>query len=128
MQREYDCPGATGRGRKPFLNAGNLGHARQEDEDMTARAGIIELFFNDRDQRFGTGRLVDRPIVDNYGMRSPFGPDNRAIVEKSRDRLGVERGGHDNQNQVGTNLAADLAQAVPAPGRRSSSAHEIRRE
>src|SRR4029077_17375744 len=58
----------------------------------------------------GAGRPVDRPIVDGYGVRSSFGTDYRAIIEKPGDRLGGKRGGHDDQYQVGTDLAAHLAQ------------------
>ncbi len=108
---QYDGPGAAGRGRKPFLNAANLGHARQERPGCDRRRGDRSSSSSISGTSDSTlaGRSTGR-YSSNYGMRSPFGPDDRAIVEKPRDRLGVERGRHDDQNQVGTNLAADFAQ------------------
>ena len=77
---------------------------------MTAIAWVDEPFLEQRYQRLGAGRPVERSVFHGDFVGPSLRADDRAIVQKPADRRGVERGRHDDQNQIGADLAADFAQ------------------
>ncbi len=47
------------------------------------------------------GYYLARGVFDAHVKQATFGADARAVAEVARDRVGVERGGHDDESQVG---------------------------
>ena len=61
-------------------------------------------------RRLSARRPVERAILDADLIAPPVGSHDRAIVEEPGDRLGIECGRHDDQDQVGADLPANFPQ------------------
>ena len=71
---------------------------------------IGQPFLDERNDRLGARRPIRRPVFHGHFMSLPLDPHDRAVVQETRDRQGIERGRHDDQDQVGAHLPPDLAQ------------------
>ena len=79
----------------------DLTHPRQEDEDVARLAVEGDP---GRLGRAGAGQMVQ-----GDGVLAAGGADDGGTVEEARYRLGVERGGHDEEAKVGAERAFHLA-------------------
>ena len=124
-------PSRSGRAaRAAPRDPADLLRPRQEDEDVSP-VGLDPGRATSSHRRGATdsgcaGR-GGRSVVDLDRERPPLDPDDRAAAQEPRDRLGVERGRHHDQDQVVADRLAGPRAAGRSPGRCAGSARGTRR-
>ena len=77
---------------------------------MTGRGPIRENILDQRLDCLWSGRTCRR-VIGNVDRESPtLDPHHRTIVKELRDRLGIERRRHHNDDEVGANVPTDFVQ------------------
>ena len=101
---------APGQRLEPHGGAADLLGPGQEDEDVAGVVRARQDLLHRRDDRLGSGRTSRRTIGDLDRERPPLDAQHRAVAQEPRDRPGVHRGRHDDQDQVVADRLPDLAQ------------------
>ena len=98
MQGQYQYAGTAGSRYEQLRHSAYFSKARQKDEDMAGIAWIRQPLLDQRNDRLAARRPVRRPVFQNDLMHFPLDRHDWAAVQKTRDRLGVERRRHDDQD------------------------------
>lgn len=109
MEREEDDIQAAGDGLAGSHRSADFGGAGEEDENVAAVIFGDQLFNRLShlvfERRCGVGG-----VGDGEGKETAFGSENGGVVEVAGDGRGVERGGHDDQFEVGTGGGLEAAE------------------